>query len=161
MFKTGLCGSLLSCRFRQPKSPWQGFHWGLFGLRKETQLEEEDSIWWSPYFLFHTPENLFHSKGSFFTRMYPQDFSQDTKEIRRFPGPHCSAIKRPSWSVTPGSLLLTSVYTTRAEQGMTTHSRILAWRIPETEEPGGLRSMGSQRVGHDWSRLAHTHILRT
>ena len=29
------------------------------------------------------------------------------------------------------------------------HSSILAWRIPQTEEPGGLQSMGSQRVGHD------------
>ena len=34
------------------------------------------------------------------------------------------------------------------ETGMATHSRILAWRIPWTEEPGGLQSMGSQRVGH-------------
>ena len=33
--------------------------------------------------------------------------------------------------------------------GMATHSSILAWRIPWTEEPGGLQSMGSQRVGHD------------
>ena len=35
------------------------------------------------------------------------------------------------------------------EKGMVTHSSILAWRIPWTEEPGGLQSMGSQRVGHD------------
>ena len=35
------------------------------------------------------------------------------------------------------------------EEGMTTHFSILAWRIPWTEEPGGLQSMGSQRVGHD------------
>ena len=35
------------------------------------------------------------------------------------------------------------------EKGMTTHSSILAWRIPGTEEPGGLQSMGLQRVGHD------------
>ena len=33
---------------------------------------------------------------------------------------------------------------------MATHSSILAWRIPRTEEPGRLQSMGSQRVGHDW-----------
>ena len=32
---------------------------------------------------------------------------------------------------------------------MVTHSNILAWRIPWTEEPGGLQSVGSQRVGHD------------
>ena len=35
------------------------------------------------------------------------------------------------------------------EKGMAIHSRILAWRIPWTEEPGGLESMGSQRVGQD------------
>ena len=35
------------------------------------------------------------------------------------------------------------------EKGMATHSSILAWRIPCTEEPGGLQSTGSQRVGHD------------
>ena len=34
------------------------------------------------------------------------------------------------------------------EKGMATHSSILAWRIPRTEEPGRLQSMGSQRVGH-------------
>ena len=34
-------------------------------------------------------------------------------------------------------------------EGMATHSSILAWRIPWTEEPGGLQSMGLQRVGHD------------
>ena len=37
---------------------------------------------------------------------------------------------------------------------MATHSSVLAWRIPGTEEPGGLLSMGSHRVGHDWSDLA-------
>ena len=35
------------------------------------------------------------------------------------------------------------------EKGMATHSSILAWRIPWTEEPGRLQSMGSQRIGHD------------
>ena len=42
------------------------------------------------------------------------------------------------------------------EEGMATHSNILAWRIPWTEEPGGLQSTGSQRVRHNWSNLAHT-----
>ena len=37
---------------------------------------------------------------------------------------------------------------------MATHSSVLAWRIPETGEPGGLPSMGSYRVWHDWSDLA-------
>ena len=39
---------------------------------------------------------------------------------------------------------------------MATHSSILAWRIPWTEEPGGLQSMGSQRVRHDWSDWAQS-----
>ena len=34
-------------------------------------------------------------------------------------------------------------------EGMTTHSSVVAWRIPRTEEPGGLPSVGSHRVGHD------------
>ena len=40
------------------------------------------------------------------------------------------------------------------EKEMATHSSILAWGIPGTEEPGGLPSMGSHRVGHNWSDLA-------
>ena len=40
------------------------------------------------------------------------------------------------------------------EKEMATHSSVLAWRIPGTGEPGGLLSLGSHRVGHDWSDLA-------
>ena len=40
------------------------------------------------------------------------------------------------------------------EKEMATHSSLLAWRIPGMGEPGGLPSMGSHRVGHDWSDLA-------
>ena len=40
---------------------------------------------------------------------------------------------------------------------MATHSSILAWRIPWTEHPGGLQSMGSQRVRREWNNLACTH----
>ena len=43
------------------------------------------------------------------------------------------------------------------EEGMETHSNILAWRIPRTEEPDGLQSMGLQRVRHDWV-AKNTHI---
>ena len=42
------------------------------------------------------------------------------------------------------------------EKEMATHSSVLAWRIPETAEPGGLQSMGSHRVRHNWSDLAAT-----
>ena len=40
------------------------------------------------------------------------------------------------------------------EKEMATHSSVLAWRIPGMGEPGGLTSMGSHRVGHNWSDLA-------
>ena len=43
------------------------------------------------------------------------------------------------------------------EKEMTTHSNILAWIIPRTEEPGGRQSRGSQRVGHNWVTNTHTH----
>ena len=44
------------------------------------------------------------------------------------------------------------------EKGMATHSSILAWRIPQTEEPVGLQSMGSQRVGHNSGDLVHVRM---
>ena len=46
------------------------------------------------------------------------------------------------------------------EKEMATHSSILAWKIPWTEEPGGLQSMGSQRVRHDWAtNLSLTDLI--
>ena len=45
------------------------------------------------------------------------------------------------------------------EKEMATHSSVLAWRIPRTGEAGGLPSMGSHRVGHDWSDLAAVILL--
>ena len=52
------------------------------------------------------------------------------------------------------------------EKEMATHSSVLAWRIPGTEEPGGLPSVGSHRVADDWSDLAVAaaaayHLLKT
>ena len=43
------------------------------------------------------------------------------------------------------------------DKGMATYSSIHAWRIPWTEEPGGLQAMESQRAGHNWATNAHTH----
>jgi len=54
------------------------------------------------------------------------------------------------WSGVP--LLLASIYwDDPLEKGMVTHCSILVWRVPWTEEPGGLQSMWSQRLGHDWA----------
>ena len=47
------------------------------------------------------------------------------------------------------------------EEGMATHSSILAWRIPWTEEPCGLLSMRSQRVGHPWAnKHSRAHSIK-
>ena len=46
------------------------------------------------------------------------------------------------------------------EEGTATHSSILAWRIPWTEELGRIQSVGSERVRRDWSDLARKHVLQ-
>ena len=48
------------------------------------------------------------------------------------------------------------LFTPSLEKGMATHSSILAWRIPWTEEPEGLQTMGTQRVRHDWATNTFT-----
>ena len=45
-------------------------------------------------------------------------------------------------------------------EGMATPSSVLAWRIPQTQEPGGLQSMGSQRVGRDWVTNTFTFTVK-
>ena len=44
------------------------------------------------------------------------------------------------------------------EKEMAIHSSTIAWKIPWTEEPGRLQSMGSQRVGHDWAASLHFSV---
>ena len=51
------------------------------------------------------------------------------------------------------ALFFVSLYPREAEKAMATHSSTLAWKIPWTEEPGGLQSTGSLGVGHDWATL--------
>ena len=83
--------------------------------------------------------------------------------------PHSSTLAwKIPWTEEPGGLVVHGVANSRTrlsdfpftfhfhalEKEMATHSSLLAWRIPGTGEPGGLPSMGSHRVGHDWSDLA-------
>ena len=67
----------------------------------------------------------------------------------------------PTWSLCPSlrttascDNFLLHFYDHFLEKEMATHSSVLAWRIPATGEPGGLPSLGSHRVGHNWSDLA-------
>ena len=56
--------------------------------------------------------------------------------------------------ITGDKITCSVIYTTKA---MASHSSTLAWKIPWTEEPGRLQSMGSQRVGYSWVTYTHTH----
>ena len=66
--------------------------------------------------------------------------------------------KNPCWSEVQIQLRVACFYlpnlASLLEKEMATHSSVLVWRIPGTGEPGGLLSVGSHRVGHDWSDLA-------
>ena len=82
-------------------------------------------------------------------------FAGATGGTSKEPACQCRRWKRLVWSLGQENPL---------EKGMATHSTILAWRIPWTEEPGRLQFIGSQKVRHNWSDLvcahAHTQICR-
>ena len=65
---------------------------------------------------------------------------------------HCNVI---TWK----KVICKLVIKRNLEKEMTTHSRILAWKIPQTEEPGGLPSVGSQRVRRDSAELNKEELL--
>ena len=65
------------------------------------------------------------------------------------PASQCRRQKRHGFDCWMGKISL--------EEGLATHSSILAWRIPWTEEPGRLQSIELQRISHDWSDLARTN----
>ena len=65
-----------------------------------------------------------------------------------------AAVHGVAKSPTPPSDFTFSFHFHALEKEMATHSSVLAWRISGTGEPGGLLSVGSHRVGHDWSNLA-------
>ena len=74
---------------------------------------------------------------------------------RRKDFPHGSVVKNSPAMQEPKEMWARSLgQEDPLEKEMATHSSIFAWRIPWTEEPGGLQSMGSQRVRCDWSNLA-------
>ena len=90
------------------------------------------------------------------TRLSPLQ-STGSKAWRNWCG--CSVVKNLP------AMQETQVYSSGQEdpldEGMATHYNILAWRNPWTKETGRLHSIGSQRVGHDWSDWALTHRLGT
>ena len=75
--------------------------------------------------------------------------SEQTLEIVKDRGPWYAAVLGVAKGQTQLSDFTFTFHFHALEKEMATHSSVLAWRIPWTEEPGGLPSMGSHRVGHD------------
>ena len=71
----------------------------------------------------------------------------------------CAAVHRVAESQTQLSDFTFTFHFHALEKEMATHSSVIAWRIPGTGQPGGLPSMGSHRVRHDWSDLAAAVVL--
>ena len=101
-------------------------------------LSLSHTLWWSKSHVY----NKSPSKDSSYFQSCSQDFpgGLDGKESA------CNA----------GDLGSVSGLEDPLEKEMTTHSSILAWEIPQTEEPWGLQSMGSQRIGHNWATNTHS-----
>ena len=84
--------------------------------------------------------------------MWPLHYS--CLENRMDGGAWCTAVHGLEKSQTWLSDFTSTLHFHALEKEMATHSSVLAWRTPGTGEPGGLLSMGSHRVRHDWSDLA-------
>ena len=96
-----------------------------------------------------------HTQGESVARLGLQRWSW-SKEIHLFRGEKQAEGTLPSLSEKGKWLLGLAHQSEPLEKEMATHSSILAWRIPCTEEPGGLQSRGSQRVRHNWTKHTHT-----
>ena len=97
-----------------------------------------------PHRSFWVPHGLGHAKTASSRR------KTSRRILNHLPGfPGGSSGKETACSV--GEPVRSLRWENPLEEEMATHSGILAWGIPWTEEPCGLQSMGSQRVGHDWA----------
>ena len=82
-----------------------------------------------------------------YTIVYKIVYSTQNYKLQFLGFPSCADSKVSTCNAR--DLGLTLGWKDHLEKEITTHSSILSWRIPWTEEPGGLQSMGSQRVGHN------------
>ena len=107
---------------------------------ESTYTGQSDAIW---YFALWTPHGMYSWPRLSISHL--RDYSK--KRVLS------AQAAKSRWAPAPLSQTLGHLETYCLEKEMATHSSVLAWRIPWTREPGGLPSMGSHRVGHDWSGL--------
>ena len=106
-------------------------------------------------------------KGQFSFQSQRKAMSKNAQTTAQLHSSQCSCLENPRdggawWAAIYGvaqswtrlSAFTFTFHCHALEKEMATHSSVLAWRIPGTGEPGRLPSMGSHRVGHDWSDLA-------
>ena len=111
-------------------------------------LWTEEPVWLLSTGLQRVIHDLVTDTFTLFHFLRWKDFPGDASG--KEPTCHCRRHKRHGFNPYVGKNPL--------KEGMVTHSNILAWRVPWTEEPGELWSIGLQRVGHDWKKLyMHTH----
>ena len=106
-------------------------------LPTDKQSQSTDNRWWWKKYSIYLQGT---KQGESF--LGSSDGKASARNVRD-PGSICGSEKSLSWE-------------DPLEKELATHSSILAWKIPWTEEPGGLQSMGSQRVGHDWTTNTFT-----
>ena len=80
------------------------------------------------------------------------------RSLRKWLGAWWAAVHGVAKSQTRLSDFTFTLHFHALEKDMATHPSVLTWRIPGTEEPGGLPSVGSHRVGHDWNYLAAAYM---
>ena len=153
--------SALDCKEIQPVSPKGNQSWIFIG---RTNVEAETPILWLPdaknWFIGKDPDSgkdsRWEEKGQWrmkwldgsltrwtcLSKFWELVMDKEAQRLKRLPP------MRETWVRSLGR-------EDPLEKEMATHSSILAWRIPWTEEPGRLQSTGSQRVGHDWVTSPH------
>ena len=96
--------------------------------------------------------------GMGFMALWHVEFSR-TKDWTHVPFIGRHMLNYPATRASPSVVDFKSGKWCYLEKEMATHSSIIAWEIPWTEEPGGLQYMGSQRVGYNWVTNTHTHTI--
>ena len=134
---------------------FSGQHWGSKGYQKDIILPLSKDLYW----LFNSRAFSLQIKWLIVNRFTLEIF------VEFIPHPQLPTTGE-SWYLVEGVIGIAAKagdikmwvrslgWEPSLEEGMIIHSSILAWRTPWTEEPGGLQSIGSQSVGHNWSDLA-------
>ena len=121
------------------------FRWGSRKIRGTLKIKNEE-LGWSC-----TPS---YSKASTLEKLHRHDWKQAVSMPHQCTA--CSTVTTQKQGPLPAIQMISVLLHLCSEKAMAPHSSTLAWKIPWTEEPGRLPSMGSHRVRHDWSDLAAT-----